>query len=96
MTREGLVLGEAKRSGKLDGKLEKNRIRDAGKLIEAAGILAAREICYASATSWTPASLTAIQQAVTNSSSQVTISLLEKLAEETPTSRTVIHNPSGP
>lgn len=96
MTREGLVLGEAKRPGRLDGKLEKDRIRDAGKLIEAARILAAREICFASATSWTPASLSAIQQAATNSSSQVTVSLLEKLAEETPTSRTVIHNPGGP
>jgi len=96
MTREGLVLGEAKRPGRLDGKSERERIRDAGKLIEAARILAAREICFASATSWTPASRKAIQQAVTNSPSQVTVSLLEKLAEETPTSRTVIHNPGGP
>jgi hypothetical protein len=79
MTRDGLVLGEAKRSGRLDGQTAKDRVRDARKLIDAAEILAAREICFASTKTWDNAARAAIHRVVEMSSTRVTVSLLERL-----------------
>lgn len=95
-TQDGLVLGEAKSSGDLDGRKEADRVRDVEKLLRAATSLGAREICYASAVKWTQGTYTAIQRAIEGTGTLVTVSLLEELRGAAPTSRKVIHNPAGP
>lgn len=96
VSRNGLVIGEAKRVGTLDGKTEKDRVRDATKLVKTAQTLGAREVCFASAGTWGLAARAAIDQAVVNTASGVTVTILERLATSSPPSRKVIHNPGGP
>lgn len=96
MSRDGLVLGEAKSVSRLDGKDEKERLRDVGKLIEAARILGAREICFASTKVWGQLAIDSIARAVTASKTGVAVSLLEKLGTAEPSARKVIHNLAGP
>ena len=96
MSRDGLVLGEAKSVSKLDGASDAERIRDAKKLLDAADILGAREVCFATTKSWSSASLIAIARAVGETNSKVTVSTLERLGTPAVSSRNVLHNAGGP
>ena len=81
ISRDGLVIGEAKSVSKLDGTNEKERTSDVGKLIDAARIVGAREICFATTKTWGPLALLAIASAVSASQTRVTVSLLEKFGD---------------
>lgn len=96
MAEHGLVVGEAKSTGTLDGKKEADRVRDASKLFRAATVLNAQEVCFASAVDWSDSALGAIEKAAATSSRAVTVSVLEKLASGTPRPRRELHNPAGP
>lgn len=96
MSRDGLVIGEAKRTGTLDGRTEKERVRDATKLVKTAQTLGAREACFASAGTWGLAARAAIDKAVMDTASSVTVSILERLGTAASSPRKVIHNPGGP
>lgn len=96
MSRDGLVLGEAKSTSRLDGDNDAARTRDARKLIDAAELVGAREICFATTKAWTSASLAAIEAAVSASGTKVCVSVLERLGTDSPTDRRVLHNASGP
>jgi hypothetical protein len=97
LDRDRLVIGEAKRPGKLDGKNAAERIEDVKKLLDAARILDASEICFATGTAWDAASRTAIASAVTSSGTSVTVTLLEGLlTDDGPMHPKIEHNPAGP
>jgi hypothetical protein len=95
VSRDRLVIGEAKSNGALDGRNRTERVRDARKLITAADILGASEICYASATTWSQSTREAIRDAATASGTRVTIAIAENVATPTTAIRTVIANPTG-
>ncbi len=96
MSRDGLVIGEAKSVGKLDGQNEKERVRDVTKLLDAAEILGAREVCFATTMTWGSESMRAIDIAVGRARRAVTVSILEQLGSSAPAARRVLHNPAGP
>jgi hypothetical protein len=96
LSRDGLVLGEAKSVSKLDGADEAERIRDVNKLLDAANILGAREVCFATTKSWSTATLTTIARAVEGARTSMTLSTIERLGTPEATNRTVLHNPAGP
>lgn len=94
--REGLVVGEAKSVGRLDGSTDKERTRDARKLIEAAEILGAVEACFASTKEWAPTAIDAIAAAVVETRTLVRISAIEGVASGKAAVRQILHNPGGP
>lgn len=95
VSRDRLVIGEAKSNGALDGRNRTERVRDARKLITAADILGASEICYASATTWSQSTWEAIRDAATASRTHVTIAVAENVSTPTAATRTVLTNPTG-
>jgi hypothetical protein len=95
VSRDRLVIGEAKSNGTLDGRNRAERVRDARKLITAADILDATEICYASATTWSQSAWDAIRDAATASGTHVTIALAENVSTPTAATRTVLVNPTA-
>lgn len=96
MSRDGLVIGEAKSVGKLDGQNEKERVRDVTKLLDAAQILGASEVCFATGKTWGSDSIDAIATATGHARRTVTVSVLERLGTSSPGSRRILHNPAGP
>jgi hypothetical protein len=95
VSRDRLVIGEAKSNGTLDGRNRAERVRDARKFITAADILDASEICYASATTWSQSACEAIRDAATASGTHVTIAVVENVSTPTAATRTVLANPPG-
>lgn len=90
VSRDRLVIGEAKSNGTLDGRNRAERVRDARKLIAAAEILDASEVCYASATAWSQSARQAIRDAATASATHVTIALAENVSTPRGATRTVL------
>lgn len=95
MTEHGLVVGEAKSNDNLDGKNEDQRVKDAAKLLRAAAILDAQEVCFASSVTWSASALSAIEKAVALSPRRVVVSSLQELASDNPPARVILHNPEG-
>jgi len=93
LSRDRLVIGEAKSNGTLDGRNRAERVRDARKLITAADLLGASEICYASTTTWSQSAREAIRDAATASGTHVTIAVAENVSTPTAVARTVLTKP---
>lgn len=96
LSRDGLVLGEAKSVSKLDGADAAERMRDVNKLLDAANMLGAREVCFATTKTWSTDTLTTIARAVERATTRVTLSTIERLGTPEATNRKILHNPAGP
>lgn len=86
-----LAIGEAKSNDKLDGKNEEQRVKDAAKLFDAAAVLEAGEVCFATAQkAWSAAAITAVREAARRHGSSVVVSLLEGVGDPSRAKRTVV------
>lgn len=86
---EGLVLGEAKTNGILDGKTAKQRVDDAGKLLRAGELVGATEVCFATFGTWNAAARTAIANAMSKHRPRQTVTLLENIETASATHTTL-------
>ena len=77
--RSGLILGEAKSNGKLDGTNAGARVSDVRKLLRAANTVMAGEVCFATVGAWDSAAKTAFATALEQNRTTVRITLLEHI-----------------
>jgi hypothetical protein len=76
---DGLVLGEAKTNGKLDGRTVEDRVSDVNKLFRAASVVGADEVCFATFGTWRTTSVHSIKSAMTKHKPIANVTLLEDI-----------------